>query len=50
MEVQEFETPILISSFIKMKHYSVFLGPQVLGIYSEYVSVFFLDVPGDRLS
>ena len=24
MEVQEFKTPIVISSFIKMKHYSVF--------------------------
>ena len=50
MEVQEFLTPILIGSFIKMKHYSAFWGPQASGIDGEYASAFSSDVLGDGLS
>ena len=37
-------------SFIKMKHYSVFLGPRVSEIDGEHVPVFSPDVLGDGLS
>ena len=48
-KVQEFKTPILISSFIVMKHYRVFLVPRASGIDREHALVFSADALGDSL-
>ena len=50
MEVQEILTPILISGFIKMKHYSVLWCPQALVIDGEHALVFSPNVLSDGLS
>ena len=50
MEVQEFSTPILISCFIKLKHYNIFGGPRASGIDGEHASIFSTNVLSDGLS
>ena len=50
MKVQKFQTPISISSFITVKHYSVSLGPRVPGIDSQHALVLSPDVLSEHLT